>query len=488
MNRISKVSSTLRLIACVGITMLALQLQRPMKSLAAEASRPNIILILCDNLGYGDIQPFGSTLTQTPALLRMQHEGRTFTHFYVSAGVCTPSRASIMTGCYAQRVGMHRNPHDGQVLRPVSPYGLNPQEQTVAEVLKSVGYSTYLIGKWHLGDQAEFLPTKQGFDQFFGIPYSDDMVENQSRGWPPLPLMIQDSVVEAPVDRNTLTRRYTQAALDFISRSSSPFFLVLSHAMPGSTPKPFSSPPFHGRSPSGPWADAVEEIDWSTGQILDQLVRLGKAEQTLVIFTSDNGAPNNPPGSPYRGSNAPLHGRGYSTSEAAFRVPSLMWWPGRIPDATTCSVLCSTLDLLPTWASLAGVPKIPEVDGYDIGSLMVDDDHELESPYEAFFYYEQDQLQAVRSGVWKLFLPLTKFERHPHFHSGQPNAALLFDVVADPGCENNLAAQNPEIVSRLAELAGNARRRLGDKDQPGTEQRLPGHITTAPRPQLFSNP
>ncbi|MBM4090305.1 MAG: arylsulfatase, partial [Planctomycetes bacterium] len=294
--------------------------------------RPNIILVLCDNLGYGDIEPFGCRHHRTPALNRMAREGRRFTQFCVTAGVCTPSRASIMTGCYAQRVGMHANPRDGLVLRPVSPYGLHPSEVTIAEALKERGYVTSIIGKWHLGDQLEFLPTRQGFDEYLGIPYSDDMTDDvgarlgdnlDGTRWPPLPLMRNEEVIEAPVDRDELTRRYSQAAVDFIERHAQrPFFLFLSHAMPGSTARPFAGEAFRGKSRNGPWGDAVEELDWSAGQILDTLVAAGLAQRTLVVWTSDNGAPMSEDANGIeRGSNRPLFGRGYTTAEGGFRVP-----------------------------------------------------------------------------------------------------------------------------------------------------------------------
>ena len=238
---------------------------------------------------------------RTPHLNRMAREGCKFTHFCVTAGVCTPSRGSIMTGCYAQRVGMHHNSRDGHVLRPVSPYGLHPDEVTIAEILKQKGYATGIIGKWHLGDQPEFLPTRQGFDMFFGIPYSDDMTYETGQRigdrfdgnqWPPLPLMDGETVVDAPVDRNLLTKRYTQRALEFIEQhQDEPFFLYFPQAMPGSTAKPFASPAFRGKSRNGPWGDSIEELDWSTGQLLDKLVELGIDRRTLVIWTSDNGAP-----------------------------------------------------------------------------------------------------------------------------------------------------------------------------------------------------
>ncbi len=463
---------------------------------ATERRRsPNFVVIVCDNLGYGDIQPFGSKVHRTPHLNRMAKEGRRFTHFCVTSGVCTPSRASLMTGCYAQRVGMHTNPRDGQVLRPVSPYGLNPSEVTIAEVLKQGGYATGMIGKWHLGDQPEFLPTRQGFDAFYGIPYSDDMVRatGQRLGkrldgelWPPLPLMENERVVEAPAQRELLTQRYTNRALRFIEQhQEQPFFLYMPQAMPGSTPHPFASPPYQGRSKNGPWGDAIEELDASLGRILDKLVELELAEDTLVIWTSDNGAPmTSDPRGVQRGTNAPLHGRGYTTAEGAFRVPTLMWWPGTVPAGSTCSQLATTMDLLPTFAALSAVPPPVDrnLDGHDVTALLTGD---APSPYQAFYYYQMDQLQAVRSGPWKLFLPLAKFRRHPHFSSGQSQAPLLFHVEMDLACENNVAAQQPEVVARLTRLAAQARADLGDQGRVGAGQR-PAGMVKQPRPQTLS--
>ncbi|MDP6060994.1 MAG: sulfatase-like hydrolase/transferase, partial [Pirellulaceae bacterium] len=315
---------------------------------ATSAKKPNFIIVYCDNLGYGDIEPFGSTLHGTPNLSRMAQEGRKFTHFCVTAGVCTPSRSSIMTGCYSQRVGMHVNERDGWVLRPVSPYGLHPDEVTIAEVLKQQGYATAIVGKWHLGDQPEFLPTRQGFDWFFGVPYSDDMTERvwdqDGSHWPPLPLMENETVIEAPCDRDGLTKRYTERAMQWIAaHKAEPFFLYFPQAMPGSTKTPFSSPAFKGKSKNGPWGDSIEELDWSMGVMLDQLEELGIAENTFVIWTSDNGAPiNRDPSDLSRGSNLPLHGRGYTTSEGAFRVPTIVWQPGTVPAGTVCEELATT--------------------------------------------------------------------------------------------------------------------------------------------------
>ena len=464
---------------------------------------PNFIVVFCDNLGYGDIEPFGSTVHKTPALNRMAAQGRRFTHFCVTAGVCTPSRSSLLTGCYSQRVGMHTNPRDGQVLRPVSPFGLNPSEVTIAEVLKAAGYRTGMIGKWHLGDQPEFLPTSQGFDWFYGIPYSDDMTEDVGRrvgdrfeggAWPPLPLLENTTVIEAPVDRNQLTRDYTLRAIDFIEQNREhPFFLYMPQAMPGSTAAPFASADFRGRSKNGPWGDSIEELDWSIGKIMDKLVTLGIDDRTLVIWTSDNGAPmTRTKGSVSRGTNSPLHGRGYTTSEGAFRVPTVMWWPTKISPGTVCKELATTMDLLPTFAKLGGakLPLVQKVDGHDITSLIVGEQNAT-SPYEAFYYYERDQLQAVRSGSWKLFLPLKDFTKHPHFNRSDQagkngTRPLLFNLYTDINCSQDVAADHPEVVARLAQLAEIARDDLGDRGRPGAGQRQPGKIEN-PRP-LRLNP
>lgn len=273
---------------------------------AAPIDKPNFVFLFCDNLGYGDVEPYGSRINRTPHLSRMADEGRKFTDFYVSAGVCTPSRASFLTGCYPRRVNMHQSepiPPDywakkrstpttpSSVLWPVSSKGLHPEEITIAEVLKRQGYATTCIGKWHLGDQLVFLPTRQGFDSFFGIPYSEGMMARTgSPGTiPPLPLLEDETVIEAPVDCNLLTRRYTERAIDYMAENRNrPFFLYLAHAMPGSIPDAFSSPQFKGKNPHGPWSDKVEELDWSTGKILDAIRDLGIAERTFVIWTSEN--------------------------------------------------------------------------------------------------------------------------------------------------------------------------------------------------------
>ncbi len=447
---------------------------------ASEPVRPNFVVLLCDNLGYGDVGPFGSKKHRTPHLDRMAAEGMRLTDFYSASGVCTPSRAALLTGCYPRRVSMHVDEHGGAVLRPVASKGLHPDEVTIAEVLKQAGYATTCIGKWHVGDQPSFLPTRQGFDSFFGIPYSDDMTARASHpSWPPLPLMEGERVIEAPVDRNLLTKRYTERAIRFIeAHRSRPFFLYLPHAMPGSTRAPFASEAFRGKSANGPWGDSVEELDWSTGEILAALERLELDRRTLVIWSSDNGAPRrNPP----QGSNRPLAGWGYTTEEGAMRVPAVAWWPGEVPPGSTCRELCTMMDLMPTFANLAGaeMPDDRTTDGRDIGPLLLGKPG-AKSPHEAFFYYAMDQLQAVRSGKWKLYLAL-KAKRVGLGSKTQPCVARLYDLKADLGETTNLADKHPDVVQRLTHYAESAREDLGDVGRPGKGQRPAGKVAD-PKP------
>ena len=445
---------------------------------AAKADRPpNFIIVYCDNLGYGDVGCFGSTKHRTPHIDRMAREGMRLTSFYVTSGVCTPSRASIMTGCYPRRVNMHVDENGTQVLRPVSTKGLHPDEITIAEVLKAKGYATACIGKWHLGDQPEFLPTRQGFDLYFGIPYSDDMTERKDRGWPPLPLMRGEKVVEAPPDRNLLTKRYTEEAIRFIEANRErPFFLYLPHAMPGSTRAPFASARFRGKSANGPWGDSVEELDWSQGELLAALKRLGLDEHTLVVWTSDNGAPRrNPP----QGSNKPLGGWGYTTAEGGMREPCVVRWPGRVPAGATCDEVCTAMDFLPTFARLAGTrePQDRVIDGKDIWPLLSGQEG-AQSPHEAFFYYYLAQLQAVRAGKWKLHLPLEK--KWASFRGqGRPSPAKLIDLDADLGETTNLADRHPEVVKQLMAFAEKAWEDLGDVGREGKGQRPAGSVAKA---------
>lgn len=473
-------SSRMTISTAVWPALLAVNL---LASPCFAESRPNIVVVFVDNFGNGDLGCFGSTQHRTPHVDRLAREGMKLTSFYVSSGVCTPSRASMMTGCYPRRINMHVSGAGTAVLRPLDSRGLNPSEMTLAEVLKTAGYATGLFGKWHLGDQPEFLPTRQGFDEFFGIPYSDDMTKDKSPDlWPELPLMRGEQVIEAPPDRDFLVQRCTQELVSFIERHRDrPFFAYVPHTMPGSTSHPFSSPEFRGKSLNGEYGDAVEELDWSTGRILETLDRLGIAERTIVVWTSDNGAVrHNPP----QGSNAPYRGYGYDTSEGAMRMPCVIRWPGKVPAGSVCEELCSTMDLLPTFARVAeaSLPEQP-IDGHDISELLFGKDA-ARSPWDevGFGYYFMDQIQAVRSGPWKLYLPLEgKYINLSRKPADAASPARLYDVRRDLHEDHEVSADHPEIVARLTRLAEGIRADIGDMDRTGRGQRPAGHVET-PRP------
>ncbi|MEI6465101.1 MAG: sulfatase [Verrucomicrobiota bacterium] len=446
---------------------------------APTAPRPNIVLIVCDNLGNGDIGCFGSTAQRTPHVDRLAAEGVKLTSFYVASGVCTPSRAAFLTGCYPRRLNLHQSATGAPVLHPVATRGLNPDEVTLAEVLRDAGYATACIGKWHLGDQPEFLPTRQGFDVFFGIPYSDDMTRDQQpAAWPELPLLRGETVIEAPVDRNHLVRRCTEEAVRFIGENAGrPFFLYVPHTMPGSTPQPFSSPAFRGKSRHGAYGDSVEELDWSTGEIVAALEQHGLTGRTLVIWTSDNGAVRrNPP----QGSNAPYRGWGYDTSEGAMRLPCIVRWPGVIPAGRVQDELCSSLDLLPTLARWAGANPPPRpIDGHDVRALFTVE-ATAKSPWDnaGFCFYRRGDLQAVRAGPWKVYLPRSEPAEGKKGKS-PPTPLQLFDVRHDPGETVELSAREPAVVRHLLTLAENARVELGDGQRPGRGQRPAGAVDHA---------
>ena len=440
----------------------------------STAVKPNFIIIFCDDLGYGDIGCFGSKKHRTPNIDRIAAEGMCFTSFYVTSGVCTPSRSSLMTGCYPRRINMHESDRNECVLFPVARKGLNPNEMTIAEVLKEQGYATACVGKWHLGDQPEFLPTSQGFDYYYGIPYSNDMGGNQRSKNPPLPLLKNTKVIEAPANQNTLTKRYTEQVIKFITENKDkPFFVYLPHTMPHNPVH--SSEKFRGKSANGGYGDTVEEIDWSTGEIFAALKELGIDERTLVVFTSDNGAAQR-----WGGSNLPLSGFKGSTMEGGMREPCVMRWPGKIPAGKTCDELTSTLDLLPTLAQLtaAEAPGDRIIDGKDIWPLMAGAEG-AKSPHEAFYYYQMDQLQAVRSGRWKLHLPLKVKRRN--WGKGTPNTPMkLYDLKDDIGEKNDVADRNPEVVERLLGLAQKAREDIGDVNYKGRQR--PAGWTVTPMP------
>jgi arylsulfatase A len=458
------------------LPILAVVLALGQRAGTAAAERPpNIVLFFVDNLGNGDIGCFGSTLHRTPQIDRLAAEGTRFTSFYVASGVCTPSRAALMTGCYPVRVSMHVSGNNLAVLRPLDTKGLHPDEMTIAEVLKAAGYATGIFGKWHLGDQRVFLPTRQGFDVFFGIPYSDDQTKDkQPKTWPELPLVRDETVIEAPVDRDYLVKRCTEEAIAFIERNRDrPFFAYIPHTMPGSTPHPFSSPAFRGKSRNGDYGDAVEELDWSAGEVVRTLERLNLTSQTLVIWTSDNGAVRrNPP----QGSCAPYTGFGYDTSEGAMRMPCVMRFPGRIPAGRVCDEIVTTMDLLPTFAHLAGAPLPPRpIDGHDVGAILFGQPN-TPSPWDAqgFLYYLMEQPQAVRSGPWKLYLPLEQ-KIVALNRKTAPARAKLFNVRDDLVEMWEVSAEHPDVVRRLTALA--------DGNRAGREQRPAGYVAD-PRPLI----
>ena len=434
----------------------------------ADEKLPNFVIIFCDDLGYGDIATYGSKINRTPNIDRMAEEGMKFTSFYASASVCTPSRASLLTGCYPQRVDMAEARPLGfrSVLLAQSQKGLNPSEITIAEILKAKGYATTCLGKWHVGEQLQFLPVRQGFDYFFGTPGS-----NNFKGEYGLPLMENEKVVEQPANQNTLTKRYTELAIEFMEKNKNqPFFIYLPHNMPHDPLH--ASEAFRGLSEHGIYSDAIEEIDWSVGEILDYLKESDLAENTFVFFTSDNG------GEPrFGGINNPLRGGKGTTWEGGMRVPGIAWWPGKIPAGQSTDEIATIMDFLPTFHELVyGEPfsKVT-IDGHNIWPLLSGE--QKDSPYQAFFYYDRDQLQAVRAGKWKLHLPLEdRFKAH-YTDESFAIETELYNLETDISESNNVAEKHPEVVKQLMNYAQNARNALGDADEPGFYIRPAGMVT-----------
>jgi len=411
----------------------------PAAVLRAPGQRPpNFVFLFADDLGYADLGCYGSDKIATPNLDRMAAEGIRFNDFYTGEPVCTPTRAALMTGCYPKRVGLHRH-----VLFPTSKTGLNPSEITVARLLKDQGYATMCIGKWHLGHHPEFLPTRHGFDAYYGIPYSNDMPTPIPDGGKGVVLLRDEKVIEHPTDQATLTERYTAEAIKFITANKDrPFFLYLPHTFPHG-PLHVSAR-FKGKSKGGLFGDVVECIDWSCGEILAAIKQAGIDEQTLVIFTSDNG-PGGHPAPPLRG------GKG-STWEGGMRVPFIARWPGKVPAGAACAEQASVMDILPTFAGLAGarMPTDRVIDGKDIWPLMSGRPG-ARSPHEAFFYYSMyGDLSAVRSGQWKLHIKISAYGRSAKEKEAAP---ALYDLSADIGEKTNVAADHPDVVERLTKMA-----------------------------------
>jgi arylsulfatase A-like enzyme len=401
----------------------------------AGEGRPNFIVLFADDLGYGDLASYGHPTIRTPRLDQMARAGIRLTSFYVAASTCTPSRAGLLTGRYPPRTGITR------VLLPSDSLGLPQSEVTLAEALKAAGYRTAAIGKWHLGHLPEFLPTHHGFDTFFGIPYSNDMMPPWVETAPPVPLMRDTRIVEQPAKQSTLTRRYTEEAIRVMREAKgAPFFIYLAYAMPHLPLH--ASDELRGRSRAGLYGDVIEELDWSAGQILAALRDLGLDRNTLVIFTSDNGPWDPAPQRMLRGgvershvgSSGHLRESKGSTYEGGFRVPAIVRWPGVIPAAQTSAEMASTLDLFTTLIRLSGgePPSDRAIDGVDILPLLTG---KAASPVADFFFFDSDSIAAVRQGRWKLRVA-----------GGAPE---LFDLDVDPGERVNLAPQHPDTVARL---------------------------------------
>ncbi len=440
---------------------------------------PNFVIIFIDDMGYADVGCFGAEGYQTPNIDRMAAEGTRFTDFYAASSVCTPSRAALMTGCYPQRVGLP------QVLGPKAQIGISDGEMTIAQMVKLLGYATACLGKWHLGHLPQFLPTHHGFDEYFGLPYSNDMWPRHPeapKDYPDLPLVEGDRVIAIDPDQTQLTTWYTERAVRFIEKNKDrPFFLYVPHSM-CHVPLHVSDK-FKGKSQKGLFGDVIMEIDWSVGQILGTLRRLNLDKDTMVLFCSDNG-----PWLSYgehAGSAQPLREGKGTSFDGGQREPTLFWWPGHIPAGKVCREPATTMDMLPTIAGLAGA-KLPghKIDGKDIWPL-ISGRPGAKSPHEAFFYYRAWALEAVRSGTWKLHFPhaYSTLAGRPGGADGKPAKyeqakidLALFDLQTDISEQHNVADQHPDIVKRLQQLADEMRQDLGDgaRKMPGKGRRPPG--------------
>lgn len=452
---------------------------------AEPASRPNVVLILADDLGYGDLGCYGAADGATPELDRLAREGTRFTSFCVSQPVCTASRASLMTGCYANRVGL------AGALNHTSDVGVSADELLLPEIFQRAGYATAIFGKWHLGHRPPFNPLQHGFDEFFGIPYSNDNgpLHPTIRGIPALPLLEGDRTAATDPDQSQFTRWLTERSVQFIERNAArPFFLYVPHIMPH-VPI-FASESYRGRTRRGLYRDVVAELDWSVGEILRQLRQQGLTERTWVIFTSDNG-PFLSYGE-HAGSAGPLREGKLTTFEGGVRTPCLMRWPGRIPAGRTCDELVTTLDILPTCVRLLGAqPPERPIDGLDAWPLLAGAP-DARTPRSVFYYYSGDELHAVRSGPWKLHLPHDylsvagapgKGGKPANYENMRPLAIeqsgirgiasrhgyevrrielSLFHLQDDVGETRNVAAAHPDVVQDLLKSVETARADLGD--------------------------
>ena len=486
--------SRLEVIRESGAAGLALSAGGLMGGCARPITRPNIVLIFTDDQGYGDVGVYGAEGYTTPNLDRLASEGMRFTDFYASQAVCSASRVALLTGCYSERVSILG------ALGPGSRIGLHPEETTIAEMLKEQGYATGIFGKWHLGHLEEFLPLQHGFDEYLGLPYSNDMWPVEYSGLPatggnkanhpPLPLIDGNETIahiEDLEDQDTLTTRYTERAVDFIRRNHHrPFFLYLPHSMPH-VPLGVSDR-FRGHSAQGMYGDVIEEIDWSVGEVLRELERHRLTENTLVIFTCDNGPWLN--FGNHAGSTGGLREGKGTAFEGGPRVPAIMRWPGHIPAGSVCGRMGSTIDILPTISAITGA-SLPErkIDGVSILPLLEGD--EAANPRDQFFFYYGRELRGVREGRWKRVYshrtrsyvgvePGMDGLPGPYAHPTVPTA--LYDLENDIAETTDVSAAHPEIVRRLDALAEIARETLGDRltDRKGSEVRPPGRREAKP--------
>lgn len=454
-----------------------------------EPRLPNIVIIFIDDLGYADVGCYGATGYKTPNIDRLAEQGMRFTRFYVAQAVCSASRAALLTGCYPNRISIFGAYNDQAEV------GLNPEEETIAEILKPKGYATACFGKWHLGHHHKFLPLQHGFDEYLGLPYSNDMWPVEYDGtalpeghsklrYPVLPLIEGNEKVADILtleDQDTLTTRYTERAVQFIEKNHNrPFFLYVPHTMVH-TPLGVSDK-FKGKSQAGKFGDVMMEIDWSVGEILKTLAKHKLEDNTLVIFTSDNGPWMN--FGTHAGSAGPFR-EGKSTSwEGGVRVPCIMRWPGQIPQGTVCDRMAATMDVLPTLAAMTGA-SLPQqkIDGVNILPLLKGDSSA--NPRDQLYYFYDKQLQAVCQGRWKLVFP----HRYRSYIGVEPGegglpgpyaygetGVELYDLENDIGEQYNVAEKYPDVVERLKVLADKARKELGDKELVGEEIRPPGRI------------
>jgi arylsulfatase A-like enzyme len=463
---------------CLALLFLLSLAIAPASAAGPPAQRPpNIVFIYADDQGYGDLGCYGAKGFTTPNIDRLAKEGVRFTDFYVAQAVCSASRTALLTGCYPNRVGILG------ALGPTAKHGISDDERTIAQVLKTRGYATAIFGKWHLGHHPQFLPTRHGFDEYYGLPYSNDMWPmHPTSKFPDLPLIEGEKTVALNPDQTQLTTLYTERAVKFIEKSKDkPFFLYVPHAMPH-VPLHVSDK-FRGKSERGLYGDVLMEIDWSVGQILAALKNNGLDEQTLVMYSSDNG-----PWLSYGdhgGSAGPLREGKGTSFEGGIREPFLARWPGKIPAGIVCTEPAMTIDILPTVAKLAGA-ELPKhaIDGLDIWPLM-SGQKDAVCPHEAFWFYWGNELQGIRAGKWKLHLPHTYTHIETPGMAGKPGKGVqqkielaLYNLMKDPGETTNLADSERGVVKKLEELAEKAREELGDSatKRTGKGVRQPGRI------------